>query len=722
MRKILLSLICSLASAVAMAQIGAITGPATVCTGSAITLSDTTAGGTWSSSNVARATVGYTSGVVTGVSSGGVTMTYTTSSGFVTRTVLVNPFPFAIGGAISVCVGKSITLSDSIPGGVWSVTNANATMSGNVFNGVTSGVDTVLYTVAYSCGNAVSKKAITIHALPDVGPISGNASLCVGAYDTLVDTNAGGLWKSSDNSAATVTSHGLVKGITAAAGVVITHTTSNDYCSASATINVAVIGLPTVGPITGGTSVCVAGIDTLKDTTTVGTWSTFNSNVSVSPHGVILGINPGVDTVYFTKTTGCGAFSKKKAITVNALPISGILTAPKDSLCVGDTLHITASETGGYWTRTNSKASIFGTGNVVGVGAGLDTVKYTVTSTAGCGTALSEFPFKVNPLPTAASISGTTAYCIGQGDSMKNTTKGGIWGVTNGNCTIGASGYLKCLGAGNDTVTYTVTNSCGSILKTRPVTVHPNPYAGVIKDTVNAVCIGSKIYLTDSIAGGYWMKANANASVSGGVVTGLLAGKDTIEYQVTSPYGCGKDTARFPIVVEATPQAGAISGPTTLCVGSQYSMKETVSTGVWNCTNSGASIDGGGQITPFFPGLDTVTYSVASLYCGTAVAIHPVVIQSQASCEDAVRAVAATEEAIAIFPNPNNSNTLTVHVGRQPSTVAVAFVNTVGQVVLTANIDAAESAIDIAMLPKGYYTVVFTNGRARIGALKLMRI
>ena len=47
---------------------GAITGAGSVCTGSTITLSDGTAGGTWSSSNIARATVGSTTGIVTGIS------------------------------------------------------------------------------------------------------------------------------------------------------------------------------------------------------------------------------------------------------------------------------------------------------------------------------------------------------------------------------------------------------------------------------------------------------------------------------------------------------------------------------------------------------------------------------------------------------------------------------------------------------------------------------
>lgn len=75
-----------------------ISGPDSLCVGSVITLSDATAGGTWSSSNTSIATVGSSTGTVTSVSAGTTIITYTASSGcFVIDTITVLPIPCNLG-------------------------------------------------------------------------------------------------------------------------------------------------------------------------------------------------------------------------------------------------------------------------------------------------------------------------------------------------------------------------------------------------------------------------------------------------------------------------------------------------------------------------------------------------------------------------------------------------------------------------------------------------
>ncbi len=73
----------------------AITGATThVCEGLAITMSDATPSGTWSTANTAIATVSATSGVVTGILAGTTTLTYTLpTSCIMTEVITVDPLP-----------------------------------------------------------------------------------------------------------------------------------------------------------------------------------------------------------------------------------------------------------------------------------------------------------------------------------------------------------------------------------------------------------------------------------------------------------------------------------------------------------------------------------------------------------------------------------------------------------------------------------------------------
>ena len=104
-----LTLIACLLSFTSYAVIGPINGATPFCPGNSITLSDTTLGGTWTSSNTGLATVGAGTGVVTGVSSGIVTITYTTGTGYVTASVTINPFPnaYSVTGGGGYCAGGS---------------------------------------------------------------------------------------------------------------------------------------------------------------------------------------------------------------------------------------------------------------------------------------------------------------------------------------------------------------------------------------------------------------------------------------------------------------------------------------------------------------------------------------------------------------------------------------------------------------------------------------
>jgi hypothetical protein len=225
----------------ALPLVGTITGSSNVCIGSTITISDTTAGGLWSSVS-GFATVGSSSGIVTGLSSGVAAISYsvTNSCGTATviKTITVNPLPNSgsITGDSVLCEGATITMTNTATGGVWSSGSTSIATIGSgsgVVNGVLGGTVTISYTATNICGMANSIKSITVNPLPDAGSISGANTVCEGDSISVSDS-AIGIWSSSDSSVAKVSATGMVTGITNGIAI-ISYTASNSCGSISAT-------------------------------------------------------------------------------------------------------------------------------------------------------------------------------------------------------------------------------------------------------------------------------------------------------------------------------------------------------------------------------------------------------------------------------------------------------------------------------------------------------
>jgi len=463
----------------------------------------------------------------------GATSVTNTGNGLVTITVLCAPGP--ITGAASLCVGSSETVSCTPTGGTWMSTNpAIATITGfGVVSGVAAGTDTILYIVVSGCGTTDTAMTPLIVTGPtSAGTISGTLTVCVGATTPLSETLTGGTWSAS-NANATVGSTGIVTGVTAGTDI-ITYTNScgSGYTTAVVTIN----PLPSAGTVTtttagGAYTVCVGGTITLMDGTAGGTWSASNTDATVAG-GVVVGVTAGTDSIKYSVTNSCGTAVASKVVTINALPSAGTITGSVN-VCVGSTIVLTTTGTGGTWSATNGHATVSG-GSVAGVSAGVDTIKYTVTNS--CGTATATFSITVNAVATAGTISGPSSVCAGATITLTDATGGGSWSATNANATV-AGGVVTGATAGIDTIDYAVTNGCGTVTATATVTVNPSPSAGTITGT-DSLCIGKHDTLTDATAGGLWGASNGKASVSvTGVVTGVAAGMDTITYKVTAA-GC----------------------------------------------------------------------------------------------------------------------------------------------------------------------------------------
>ena len=73
-------------------------------------------------------------------------------------------------------------------------------------------------------------------------------------------------------------------------------------------IRITIVGPPVIGAISGPDSVCPGQIIALVDTPAGGTWGSYNNAKAVigASSGIVTGVTPGIDTVYYSLSNTCG--------------------------------------------------------------------------------------------------------------------------------------------------------------------------------------------------------------------------------------------------------------------------------------------------------------------------------------------------------------------------------------------------------------------------------
>jgi len=580
----------------------AISGAGAVCVGSNLSLSDATAGGTWTSTSTSNATIGSSTGLLTGVSQGTDVVNYmiTATGCAISKTVTINPLPAAISGSPDVCIGSLASLSDGTAGGTWSSSNtAKATVdgSGNV-TGVAVGTSAITYMLGTGC---LSQINFTVNALP--GAINGLTSVCVGSTISLSDATAGGTWSSSSLAVATISSTGVVTG--QSSGVVIVTYALATGCISTASITVN--ELPS--PVMGTESVCVGSTTSLSNTVSGGIWSSGTTAIATIglSTGVVSATAAGTTTIAYTLGTGCKVTA---VVTVDPLPAG--ITGPT-GVCIGSAITLNDATPGGSWSSSNTSVAPIGpgSGTIVGDMAGTATMTYTLPT--GC--MISE-EINVNPLPVG--IVGSSEVCVSATTALTDPTPGGTWtSSATTNATIGASsGIVTGVNPGTANITYTLSTGCDTI-----ATMTVNPLPGVISGPTS-LCQGQTITLSDGASVGTWLSSNTTVATVGsasGIVTGVAAGTTTVTFMLNAT-GCFKTVT---VTVHQLPSP--ITGDTVICQTPTSGLADLTTGGTWSSNNTTiASINvSSGLITPGAAGIATITYSLSGCYTTQNVTVNP---------------------------------------------------------------------------------------------------
>jgi gliding motility-associated-like protein len=511
-----------------------------------------------------------------------------------------------ISGPSGVCIGSSVTLTDGATGGVWTSANSTATVSGGTVTGVSAGTDIITYSVANSCGTALAIQTITVSALPDAGTISGPDTLCVSASATLTDPAPGGAW-STANSTATVSYAGIIAGVSAGADV-ITYSVSNACGTATAMHTITIGPLPDAGSIGGPSSVCAGSEITLTDTAPGGIWTSSSSSASVIA-GTVSGLTAGTATISYTVTNYCGSVSAIKTIIIDPLVHAGEITGPS-YVCVGSAITLTDTA-GGVWSSPFSGgiASIDSFSGVVsGRSVGTAIISYSVANI--CGTVVKTDTITVVDRVNAGSITSThaNAFCVGDTFAVASIVAGGTWSIRDTAIATLAGTHVQLLARGADTIFYTVSNACDTVAAFFPF------YGGKLPAIHGSltVCVGDTAMLDDSTSfggmwsGGYPVAYVGTAISDSGILAGIVPGTAMITYKVD--LGCA---AYATVTVNASPDAGTITGTSQICKGTMTTLSDEIRGGSWKSNNpSIASVGtGSGIVTALSTGTASVVYT-----------------------------------------------------------------------------------------------------------------
>jgi hypothetical protein len=635
---------------------GTIVGDSTVCVGASAPYTGVDPGGSWSVTN-ARATIANT-GILTGVSAGLDTIIYTVTNGFgtatTTKVVNVKPLPNAgtISGPSSVCVASSIVLTSSAPGGIWTASNATATVVNGLVTGIAAGIDTIRYTVANSCGIDTATKIINIYDVATVNTPANQVVCNASPTATVTFTGLvpGTLYSWTNNNTTiglaasgngNIVSFTATNGTATAVTATITVTPSANGCTgASKNFTITVNPTPTVNTISNQTlcnTAPTAAVNFAGTVTgTVYTWTNNNTSIGLpaSGNGNIASFTamnssnaPVVATVtVIPSANGCTGSSKNFSYTVNPTPTVTVSNQVVCNNAPTTAVNYSGTVSGTSFAWTNNTTSIglaaSGNGNIPSFTAQNSTstpvvATVTVTPSAnGCTGTVNSFTITVNPTPNVAVFN--QVVCNNAPTTAVNysgTVSGTSFAWTNNNTSIGlagsGNGNIASFTALNSTsapvvATVTVTpsaNGCTGTVNSFTITVNPTPNVAVSNQVVCNNAPTTAVNYTGTVSGTsfFWtnnnttigLAASGNGNIPSFTALNTTSAPEVATITVTpSANGCTGTVNSFTITVNPTPNVGAIPDQ-VLCNGAptnavNYSGSVSGTSFAW--TNNNTSI------------------------------------------------------------------------------------------------------------------------------------
>ncbi len=610
-----------------------ISGTTTICAGTSTTL--TRVGGTTGGGGAWRWYTGSCGGTLVG-SGDNITVSPATTTTYYLRgegtcgntacvsvTVTVQTLsvaPTSISGTSTICSGNSTTLTE-VGGtlGTGAVYNWYTASCGGTYIGsgtsitVSPVVNTTYYVRAQGTCNTTSCASVTVTInSPSVAPgsITGTSVICNGQSTTL-SVSGGSLGSGATWQWYTVSCGGTNAG-TGASITVSPSTTTTYYVRAVGTCNTTTcvsltvtVNLLSVAPtsISGTNVICNGGNTTLSvvggSLGTGANWQWYSGNCGGTSvgNGTSVSVSPTVTTTYFVRAEGTcnNTTCAQITVTVNQPSVAPTAVSGLTTICngVSTTLSVVGGSLGTgatwQWYSGSCGGTAAGSGTSITVSPS-STTDYFVRAVGTCNTtscAFTTVTVQDTSIP-AASVSGSTAICIGSSTNL-SVTGGSLGTAANWEWYIGSCGGTH-VGSGAVlsnvspaiTTTYFVRAEglCNTtICKSFVLNVNPLPNGSISGST--QVCSGIDTVLTFNFAVGtapfdviytdgtnVFTKTGVN---NGDTIRVLPVGTTTYSVQqITDANGCVRTTGFLgaaTITVAPLPVISNVSISDVLCNG-----------------------------------------------------------------------------------------------------------------------------------------------------------
>lgn len=537
----------------------------------------------------------------------------------------------------------------------WSNDTSIATVNNSgLVTGVAEGNTRIYYKFTDTAGNEkqVYRTVYVWNKLTSLSLSSSKDWVYVGKTLQLTKTTNSGVtlnsttWQSLDTAKATVSSSGLVTGVSAGSVKIKCTCTDKKGTSKSAEKTITVVSGITSVDINSTPNWCYVGstaqLSVTKNPSSPsgsGAWTSSDTSIAtVNTSGKVTGVKAGTTTITYTWTDSKGGTaSDTLSFTVRVKPQSVAISGTMWCY-VGDTRTLTATPSPANvsttsstttWISSNTTVATISTSGVV-TGKAVGTTSITCKWKDAKGTEVSTTKtFAVYKKVTSVSIGGNSFVYVGQtitltGSRIPSDVAGKAeWTSSNSSiATVDASGKVTGVKAGATVITYKFTDNGGTAkTATKTITVKAKVESLSIDGTKSCYLNKTrKLTATYSSEDAYdgtikWTSSKtAIATVSGSGLSCTVTGKAVGSTSITCTFVEANLSKTVIFYVRQPVTSISISGSKEAWIGQTVQLTATVAPDdsynkaiTWSSSNTSiATVDSNGKVTAKTPGTATI--------------------------------------------------------------------------------------------------------------------